>query len=98
MKNSISTVMLVTAALCGGLHPASANLLGMPLNLQVALERSDVRVLTPAYQSYNRRCVIGSTPGHGLLTTHALQLEERRSGFAALTAVERAASPGFSSL
>jgi hypothetical protein len=52
MKNNITTMMLATAALCVGLHPASANLLGMPLNLKVALERSDVSALTPACQFY----------------------------------------------
>lgn len=45
MKNNISIVTAAIAALCMGLHPASANLLGMPLNLKVAIALRDVDTL-----------------------------------------------------
>ncbi|OIQ71030.1 hypothetical protein GALL_473560 [mine drainage metagenome] len=50
MKNNISIVTAAIAALCMGLHPASANLLGMPLNLKVAIVLRDVDA--PACQFY----------------------------------------------
>ena len=50
MKNNISMVTAAIAALCIGLHPASANLLGMPLNLKVAIALRDVDA--PACQFY----------------------------------------------
>lgn len=59
MKNTISTIMIASAALCAGLHPASANLLGMPLNLKVAIELSDVRALTPTGQFYTDDVLLG---------------------------------------
>jgi hypothetical protein len=45
MKNSISIVTAAIAALCMGLQPASASLLGMPLNLKIAIEFRDVEAL-----------------------------------------------------
>ena len=42
MKNNISIVTAAIAALCMGLHPASGNLLGMPLNLKAAIALRDV--------------------------------------------------------
>ena len=41
MKSKISIVTAAVAALCTGLHPVSANLLGMPLNLKIAIELRD---------------------------------------------------------
>jgi hypothetical protein len=49
MKNNISIVAAAIAALCMGLLPASASLLGMPLNLKVAIELRDD---APACQFY----------------------------------------------
>jgi hypothetical protein len=45
MKKNISIVTAAIAALCMGLHPASASLLGMPLNLKIAIEFRDVETL-----------------------------------------------------
>jgi hypothetical protein len=45
MKKNISIVTAGIAALCMGLHPASASLLGMPLNLKIAIEFRDVEAL-----------------------------------------------------
>jgi hypothetical protein len=50
MKKNISIVAVALAALCSGLHPVSASLIGMPLNLKVAIELRDVAV--PACQFY----------------------------------------------
>ncbi len=50
MKNNISIVTAAIAALCMGLLPASASLLGMPLNLKVAIELRDLDA--PACQFY----------------------------------------------
>jgi hypothetical protein len=52
MKKNISIVTAAIAALCMGLHPASAGLLGMPLNLKVAIELRDVGAQVPACQFY----------------------------------------------
>ncbi|MGO8909668.1 MAG: hypothetical protein ACLQDM_10160 [Bradyrhizobium sp.] len=52
MKNNISIVTAAIAALCMGLHPASASLLGMPLNLKSAIELREVVVPAPACQFY----------------------------------------------
>jgi hypothetical protein len=50
INNSIMTAAIGIAALCMGLHPASANLLGMPLNLKVAIALRGVDA--PACQFY----------------------------------------------
>ncbi len=52
MKKNISIVTAAIAALCMGVHPASASLLGMPLNLKFAIELRDVDVPAPACQFY----------------------------------------------
>lgn len=52
MKKNISIVTAAIAALYIGLHPASASLLGMPLNLKVAIEPRDVNAQVPACQFY----------------------------------------------
>ena len=52
MKKHISFVTAAIAALCMGLHPAGASLIGMPLNLKVALELHEVGVPAPACQFY----------------------------------------------
>ena len=46
MKKNISIVTATIAALCMGLHTASASLLGMPLNLKIAIEFRDVEALS----------------------------------------------------
>lgn len=50
MKKNISIVAVAIAALCSGLHPVSAGLIGMPLNLKAAIELGDV--VAPACQFY----------------------------------------------
>jgi len=50
MKKKISIVVAAIGALGVGLHSASASLLGMPLNLKVAIELRDVEA--PACQFY----------------------------------------------
>jgi hypothetical protein len=47
---TISIVVTATAALCIGLHPASASLLGMPMNLKVAIELREASAPVPACQ------------------------------------------------
>jgi hypothetical protein len=59
MKKNISIVVTAIAVLCFGLHPASASLLGMPLNLKVAIEHSDVEALAPVCQSYTDDVLTG---------------------------------------
>jgi hypothetical protein len=51
MKKNIAIAMTAIAALCTGLLPASASLLGMPLNLKIAIELH-VDAPTPARQFY----------------------------------------------
>lgn len=48
MKKHISIVTAAIGALCMGLHPAGASLLGMPLNLKVAIESHNVGTPAPA--------------------------------------------------
>lgn len=48
MKMKISIVTAAIAALSIGLHPASASLLGMPLNLKAAIELHGVDAPAPA--------------------------------------------------
>jgi hypothetical protein len=50
MKKKISTLAVVAMALCIGFNSASASLLGMPLNLKVAIELREVDA--PACQFY----------------------------------------------
>jgi hypothetical protein len=50
MKKHISIVTAAIGALCMGLHPAGASLLGMPLNLKVAIELHNVGAPAPACQ------------------------------------------------
>jgi hypothetical protein len=52
MKKNISIVTAAIAALCMGLHPASASLLGMPLNLKIAIEVRGVGAQAPACEFY----------------------------------------------
>jgi len=52
MKKNISIAAAAIAALCIGLHPASASLLGMPLNLKFAIEPRDVGTSAPTCQFY----------------------------------------------
>jgi hypothetical protein len=62
MKNNFSTMLLASAALYVGLHPASANLPGMPLNLKVAIELSNAKALTPICQLYTDDVQSGPLP------------------------------------
>jgi hypothetical protein len=50
MKNKIFALAAAIAVLSINLYPASASLLGMPLNLKTALELRDTQ--TPACQFY----------------------------------------------
>jgi hypothetical protein len=50
MRKNISTMMIALAALSIGLHPASASLLGMPLNLKVVIELRNIEAPSPAYE------------------------------------------------
>ena len=50
MKKKVSILTVVIAVLGMSLYPASASLLGMPLNLKAALELRDTQ--TPACQFY----------------------------------------------
>jgi hypothetical protein len=59
MKKHISVVMTAIAALCMGLHPASAGLLGMPLNLKVAVELRHANAPAPACEFYTDDVLIG---------------------------------------
>jgi hypothetical protein len=52
MKKNISIVAAAIAALSMGLHPASASLLGMPLNLRVAIELHSIDAPAPACEFY----------------------------------------------
>jgi hypothetical protein len=52
MKRHISIAAAAIATLSMGLHPVSATLLGMPLNLKVAIELRDIDVLAPACPFY----------------------------------------------
>jgi hypothetical protein len=52
MKKNISIATAAIATLCMGFYPASASLLGMPLNLKVAIELRDVDAPAPACQFY----------------------------------------------
>jgi hypothetical protein len=56
-------VMAAIAALCSGLHPAGASLLGMPLNLKVIIELREIVAPAPACQFLYRRRADG--PAHG---------------------------------
>jgi hypothetical protein len=47
------------AALGIGMHPAGANLPGMPLNLKVAIELRDVAAPAPACQFYTDDVLTG---------------------------------------
>ena len=60
MKKNISIVATAIAALCIGLHPASASLLGMPMNLKVAIELREASAPVPACQFYNGDMLTGS--------------------------------------
>jgi hypothetical protein len=52
MKKKISTLVVATMALCIGFHSASASLLGMPLNLKVAIELTHVEAPAAACTLY----------------------------------------------
>ena len=59
MKKNISIVVTAIAALCIGLHPASASLLGMPMNLKVAIEQRAAAAPAPAFQFYTDDVLTG---------------------------------------
>jgi hypothetical protein len=52
VKKNISVVVTAIAALCIGLHPASASLIGMPMNLKVAIELREASAPVPVCQFY----------------------------------------------
>ena len=59
MKKNISTMLAAIAALCIGSHPASTSVLGMPLNLKIAIELRDVVAPAPACQFYTDDVLTG---------------------------------------
>ncbi len=59
MKKKISIVVTAIATLCFGLHPASANLLGMPLNLKVVIELRNVEAPASACEFYTDDVLTG---------------------------------------
>jgi hypothetical protein len=59
MKKYISVVMTAMAVLFMGLHPASAALLGMPLNLKAAIELRHVNAPAPAWEFHTDDVLIG---------------------------------------
>jgi hypothetical protein len=60
MKKNISIVAAAIATLCIGLPPASASLLGMPMNLKVAIELHEASAAVPACQFYTGDVLTGS--------------------------------------
>lgn len=60
MKKNISIVVIAIAALSLSLHPASASLLGMPLNLKAAIELHSADAPASAYQFYTDDVLTGS--------------------------------------
>jgi hypothetical protein len=62
MKKNASIMMAAIAALCIGLHPAGASLLGLPLNLKVAIEHRDFDVPAPACQFFTDDVLTGPLP------------------------------------
>ena len=59
MKKNISIIITAIAALCICLHPASANLLGMPLNLKVPFELRKLDAPAQACQFYTDDVLTG---------------------------------------
>ena len=59
MKKNISILMAAIAALCLGLHPAGAGLLGMPLNLKVAVDLHAAATPIPACEFYTDDVLAG---------------------------------------
>ena len=59
MKKHMSIVMIAIAAICVGLHPAAAGLLGMPLNLKVVTQLRNVDAPAPACQFYTDDVLTG---------------------------------------
>ena len=59
MKKKISTLVVATVALCIGFHSASASLLGMPLNLKVAVQLMEVSAPATTCQFYTDDMLMG---------------------------------------
>jgi hypothetical protein len=59
MKKNISIVVTTIATLCIGLHPASASLLGMPINLKVAMELRIADAPAPVCEFYTDDVLTG---------------------------------------
>ena len=59
MKKYISIILTTVAAISMGLDPASAGLLGMPINLKVAIELHVADAPAPACQFYTDDVLIG---------------------------------------
>jgi hypothetical protein len=60
VKKNISIVATAIAALCIGQHPASASLLGMPMNLKAAVELRQASTAVPVCQFYTGDVLSGS--------------------------------------
>ena len=59
MKKSISTLIAVIVALSVGINSAGASLIGMPINLKVAIELTHVDTPAPACGFYVDGIVAG---------------------------------------
>lgn len=70
MKKNISIVATAIAALCIGQPPASASLLGMPMNLKAAVELRQASAAVPVCQ-LDTGDVLSSALLQGLLTSNS---------------------------
>jgi hypothetical protein len=59
MKKYISIILTTVAAISIGLHPASASLLGMPLNLKVVIELRNFDAPASACEFYTDDVLTG---------------------------------------
>jgi hypothetical protein len=61
MKKNLFTLMAASAALCIGFQSSNASLLGMPLNLRVAIQFTDVDAPATTCQFYTDDVLTGSS-------------------------------------
>lgn len=59
MKNNISTLIAAIVALSVGINSAGASLIGMPINLKVAMELTHVDAPAQACEFYNDSVMTG---------------------------------------
>ena len=65
MRKTISIIVTTIAALSNGLHPASASLLGMPLNLKGAMELHRADAPASVCEFYTDDVLTGPLPVKG---------------------------------